>query len=791
MVAFENLAQLSVVFPHLGEKTLPIFRASSGDGRFRAVRAAVVYGRNGAGKSSIARALKHPENSVKFLDSAGKEINPPRDPISTAVFDQDFVDENVRLIHSSGLEPIVMLGSQVQENELLETKLREKAQAGRALSKMEEKMKAKRERVVKHEVSLKEKLKGEGGFQRTSWKERSARISRTKRPKNLTKATLECIQNLKPSASDLKNLDRELERKIESLESLRAVPEIEWQPPEIALELKSAAAEEATKLLKRDVHRTGSEVLRRIQSCNQSATNLREKAQTLFSEDSDFCPHCFQAMSEDYKQSARDAIDLIVSEIQRLAESANLNQYMAAWDASIDLPRELYIEAAVAEEIEGVCSELNQIRDSYNSQLAEKAENPDCEVGFEFEKFDSLVRDRERLIRQVIAAVERHNVEAKRIEELEREADHLNNLVAAIETADVIKELGESRDKLYAYDLKVKAQKAKFEQLESDISKLRSDEKRETRAAYHINELLKIVQGGEAIQLEAFDGAYRVTNRGLSVSPGKLSTGEMNILALCYFFATLGEGGKFEDGFKRQQLVVLDDPISSFDFDNKYGVTSLLGRVCREMFDDGGPGKLAILTHDQSVAADLSKVLNGVLSGGELNWEFCNGSLQNKSFESLDVYRDILVRMYRLGVKCEQDVTPLKSNEVRRVWEAFVRFELDENPTDASKSEKVRKHLENCGSSHTEFFKNYAGRVFMNPDSHSASQVMRFSFELAPALGASDFQRYVLETMCFMHMLSPLHVPSRLAKDFSFDTVKAGLDDAVANLLNQETVLSG
>ena len=96
--------------------TLPILDSS--DGKY--AKASLIYGRNGSGKSTIARAFRKLKGddvatvtTSVALDAANLPIalsEPER--TSIFVFDEDFVNANVR-IEEKGLGSIVMLGEQV------------------------------------------------------------------------------------------------------------------------------------------------------------------------------------------------------------------------------------------------------------------------------------------------------------------------------------------------------------------------------------------------------------------------------------------------------------------------------------------------------------------------------------------------------------------------------------------------------------------------------------------------------------------------------------------------------
>lgn len=59
---------------------------------------------------------------------------------------------------------------------------------------------------------------------------------------------------------------------------------------------------------------------------------------------------------------------------------------------------------------------------------------------------------------------------------------------------------------------------------------------------------------------------------GKSVKPKKISVGERNVLGLCYFFAKLFGGKTEATKYSSEYLIVIDDPVSSFDYGNRVGV---------------------------------------------------------------------------------------------------------------------------------------------------------------------------------------------------------------------------
>ena len=106
--SFENLTDLNILDPRDGNKV-------------KRVKGAIVYGRNGAGKSTVAKALKKvilggytDIIDANVFDKDGTIINLSEDEKKHIfVFDEEFVDANVKL-QDTGLNTIVMLGQQVE-----------------------------------------------------------------------------------------------------------------------------------------------------------------------------------------------------------------------------------------------------------------------------------------------------------------------------------------------------------------------------------------------------------------------------------------------------------------------------------------------------------------------------------------------------------------------------------------------------------------------------------------------------------------------------------------------------
>ena len=91
------------------------------------IKLSLIYGKNGAGKSTIAKAFRKIKGESVTTVTSSETFNEENQPVvlsdkekaSIVVFDEDFITDNVR-IERSGLGSIVMLGEQADLTEQIE-----------------------------------------------------------------------------------------------------------------------------------------------------------------------------------------------------------------------------------------------------------------------------------------------------------------------------------------------------------------------------------------------------------------------------------------------------------------------------------------------------------------------------------------------------------------------------------------------------------------------------------------------------------------------------------------------
>lgn len=339
----------------------------------------------------------------------------------------------------------------------------------------------------------------------------------------------------------------------------------------------------------------------------------------------------------------------------------------------------------------------------------------------------------------------------------------------------------------------LRSKKVRLEKAEEELERKRREDS-DSQVVQSMNQWLRVIFGEDVVQLYS-DGAYgyKVTKNGIDISPNILSTGEQNILALCYFFVDISNGEKALTIADRNQIIVLDDPVSSFDYSNKYGVIQILDHVAGIVSEGTSKAKMIIMTHDPVTALEISKSINYRVGGskvkccGIVDGQIAGGikeCISEVSFEDIDEYRNILEKMFNVAINNgDSDIKLVSPNEVRRVWEAFLRFELGESKiSDRSAIDRAICFHDNQSPEY-KFLNSFISYVYINQDSHSGNQMLFENFDLIPILGRREFEKHIRQIILFMQIVAPSHIPSRLAKRTN---QIAGYRKALNRLYNEE-----
>jgi len=265
------------------------------------------------------------------------------------------------------------------------------------------------------------------------------------------------------------------------------------------------------------------------------------------------------------------------------------------------------------------------------------------------------------------------------------------------------------------------------------------------------------------------DQLYHLKVNGKPVTPDKISCGERNALALCYFFVEIARETDFDNMYKDECLLVIDDPVSSFDIENRIGILSFLRFKINQVLFSCATSKMLILTHDISVLFDLQKAMEEISSAcgsKRKNAEFTTYQLLNKVLVPFKTkkhseYTNLMELVYDYACNPTEEKDLYIGNVTRRLFEAFSTFMFKEGIEKVSFNELV---LSSIPDKHKrEYFQNSMYRLVLNTESHSQEAIQGApEASFFSHISHAEKQRTTKDILCFMYSVSEVHVLSHV-----------------------------
>lgn len=298
------------------------------------------------------------------------------------------------------------------------------------------------------------------------------------------------------------------------------------------------------------------------------------------------------------------------------------------------------------------------------------------------------------------------------------------------------------------------------------IEKLRRKVKQVKIASKRINAALAYMfMSKKRIQLVLEDGFYTIRSNGHSVTPRDISIGERNALALAYFFSDIMRG-KFVNQLKKtEKLIILDDPVSSFDHENKMGVLSYIMHEIENLKSS----RFICLMHDMYSFTSLASSINAHdkpamntepigLTTFMLNIK--KGGLIEKNTSSMNEYRFNFEEVYGYAKLEEPDEENIHvGNQMRRILEAYSTFVYRKGFEYLFYGELIRGENAELYNS---YYKAVFTRFIMNDDSHTEGKVRSLTDmnSMLPFLTPHIRHQAIRDSICLLYLINPDHVLS-------------------------------
>lgn len=689
---------------------------------------AVVYGKNGEGKTTISdeiNKLRTEENQqLKLKDVSGNIIELSEEELRRIfVYSENFIDKNVKF-NESGLKSIIMFGKQVE----LDDKIKEKEDLLKKykseLTKSDDKIKEftdiKSVKSPDYYINkIKNYLKGDN-----SWADVDRKIkgNKNKTPVDVMDivSVFDTKDNLDEIEKEFKHLeeiflkkDSNFSSKIEKLELIKNSKEIEENIQKL---LK-------VKFTKNELTENESKILEYIKNGQQV---FYENVKEYFKKDVDICPYCLRKISEQYRNE-------LVKDIENILND-EINQYKTKLEDLI-IPN-IEINETYKEIDEILYKDLVTLIEKYDIQK---------------NKINELIKKKKNNVYEMLTENELENVNISTIiNDINTNFERLNTKIEEINNIIENKEKTKQRlillnKKIYYYKIqddynnykKFREEKEKeiannelikknIKTTKTEITTLNAQKNNIHIALDKLNKYLEyILFDKNRLKLECRDNEYFVKVNGKDVKLKDLSLGERNIISLAYFFTLMLEENNEDSEFEKDSFIVIDDPISSVDSDNKIGIYSFLRMMFYKIIKNSN-SKIICFSHNLEVIFNLEKTFSDIGKAKMTIKELRKCKLNEFKYRKYNEYSKMLTEIYEFANK-EEGYEKLEytiGNQMRKVLEAYATFNYKKGIENISTTEEILNKIED--ESKREYFRNFMYRLILNGDSHMEETVRSY-----------------------------------------------------------------
>lgn len=733
-------------------------------------RAALLYGRNGCGKSTVAQGFRE---YIEPVEPRRVELSPMASSIKIDapsghkgkffVFDEDYVAKRIR-VKADGLDAIVLFGEQIELDE--------------QIAKTEAEITVKRDELDRQEKEcakfnattnviapdywqnqIRTELKND-----TGWANNGARIKGQKQNLSVTDEVIERIGQLSPARTQAElqgEFDRRYAQFTTTAKTTATVP-----TPILPISITGDMGQQATELLSKVVPRPQwNEREQKIFNL-LGGQGLDTAKLFLSNAETTICNKCLQPVSEEYRITVLHELDCLLNrDVEEFREALREMLLPEALNTAYEAYRELTTYSAVRDCLDIYITTVS----AHNAAVKTKIDNP-----FDPQEYNITigVMATNEALNQALIALEADRVNYNRIisqrDEVVTELMTLNDSLAHHAIKGMYGSLHTQRETKTAADKRLVQQKTMLQSLIDHKERLVAQQNNFVIAADKINQSLEyIFCCKRRLKLVLGDNKqYHLKVKGRAVPPSKVSCGERNALALSYFFTEIANNTNVSAVYADEVFLVIDDPVSSFDFENRIGVQSLLRWKLGQVLEGCATSKILIMTHDIGTAFDLEKGLKEIKdrlkNAKPADYQLLR--LEDDTVTKLhdnqrNEYTLMLGRIFEYA-KTGVDDGLVIGNIMRRVLEAFATFSYKAGIDNISSKDSILSILP---GSLREYFKNRMYRLVLHGESHSMERILSMKdYDFSFLLSEEEKKRTARDILCFMYLLNKHHVLSHL-----------------------------
>ena len=762
-------------------------------------RLSLVYGKNGTGKSTLSRGISYViEGSAdgildaKFVDENNNELvlddNAKK---NVYVFNENFIDSNIK-IKKEGIDTIVVLGNKedvekkLAEQEQKHVKEENDLNTSKALLEFFlDKNNGESPECYKQKILS--SLKG-----MENWAGRKSKIEGKTVAARVTENLIETFANISPSGTK-DALVIEFDKKMVELQEIQqGVKKI---PKEVTIRYElnfdeDTILEELARKIEKPVLSEREKFLVSL------GTERAKEIKTYFSSDEhNTCPFCLQDVKNGYKTSLFKEIENVlnekVAEHEKVLNEYNLNEIV--WDDA-DFFR--IVDADLVDEIERAISAFNGGIGTLVRLISTKIDEIYTPVCEQKRDFNSQLKKIKELIQALENKRKQYNENAVDPTGVIAELYRINDEMAACDIKGDYDNYKQSEKKQKRLEVNVKKCEDEYNATSQMITSLKDEIRNVDVAVDKINNGLKCIFFNKTrLNIQLQDGKYCLLSRNKPVPPNRISVGERNAIALCYYFCMVMKDRNPDTMYNDEYLLVLDDPISSFDIDNRIGNLSFLKSQLARFMSGNRETKVAVLTHDAQTMLDLERLAEDIRMECKLNgfdsipkhakWAKTLRMEDNllKRFEtSQSEYSFLLKSIFDFADNNADQNMFFIGNAMRRVLEAYGTFVYKIGPTQMLTEPSIKKAL---GDDLFEYYEHLAYRLLFNGGSHLEDRVKTLEdINILDYTSIDEMKKTARDIICLLYILNDQHIINHL--ECKNDAAKVAIIDGWAETLKRE-----
>ena len=416
--------------------------------------------------------------------------------------------------------------------------------------------------------------------------------------------------------------------------------------------------------------------------------------------------------------------------------------------------------------------QIDEAIKSNNNLLQQKIDNPYEPISTETVSIHFLLSQLTAALANLENTRIAYNKKAKSTDPFLKELTRINSEIAHYDIIDLARQYDKQCEES-------KTEKARYESLKADyllkekaVQALEAQRSSVTVAIDVMNNYMKYIFFEEdRLRIEYDDGVYRLLSHGQKVKPREVSVGERNIIGLCYFFTSILKGKEEKDAYNDEYLIIVDDPISSYDMENRIGILSFLKYELSAFLEGNTETRVLVMTHDLMTFYDVHKILEEIIEKCKQQWN--TGQIKFNRFELRDEeiihfqyksrheYSELIQTIYRFGLGQAGDQTIVIGNIMRQVLEAFATFEFKKGIDKVSTDDDILSLL-GCQEFKV-YFKNLMYRLVLHGGSHKEEYVKSMNdLNFFTLISEKEKERTAKDILCFIYRLNKPHLLAHL-----------------------------